>query len=344
MFKPVLHFLFTLVFFFPLLAKDKMTIRVGHFPNINHAQGLIGHGLTREHKGWFEKRLGENIEVQWFIYNAGPSAMEAIFADSLDLTYVGPSSTINAYIRSKGESLQIIAGSCSGGASLVIQSDSLIKKNSDFKGKKMGTPQLGSTQDIAARSWLKSNGLRVTLTGGDVYVIPTENADQLLLFEKKGLDAVWTVEPWVSQLVLRGKGKVYLEESSLWPETNGNYTTTHLVCSKKFLNSYPDLSKKWVEAHVELTEWIKYHPIEAKQLVNQEIKAETTRFLAEDVLERAWNQITITYDPLQESLFKYAEQAYQIGFLKKKPNLAEIYDLQYLREVIKEKKLPRIES
>jgi NitT/TauT family transport system substrate-binding protein len=200
-------FIFFLLSFFLTFSTfaEKKVIRIGHFPNVTHAQGLIGHALSREEKGWFEKYLDPEVEIQWFVYNAGPSAMEAIFANSIDMVYVGPSPAINAYLRSNGEEIRIVAGSCSGGAAFVVQPGKYIANNVDFKGKKIGTPQLGSTQDIAARYWLSSKGYKFTIAGGDVFVVPVENPDQLFLFQQKELDAVWTVEPWVSILLLNGK-------------------------------------------------------------------------------------------------------------------------------------------
>ncbi|MCS7336617.1 MAG: ABC transporter substrate-binding protein [Verrucomicrobiae bacterium] len=323
-------------------AGDRVVVRVGHFPNLTHAQAVIGHALTRQGRGWFEERLGTNVQVQWYVYNAGPSAMEAIFAGSLDLTYVGPNPAINAYLRSEGKEVRIVAGVCSGGAALVVQPDGRIRTDSDFRGKRVGTPQLGNTQDVAARAWLLSKGHRVTLTGGDVLVVPTPNPDQLALFRKGALDAVWTVEPWVSRLVLEAGGEVYLEEKTLWSQTGGRYVTTHLVSSVRFLDRHPDLVKKWVAAHVELTQWIKANPAEAKKLLNDELKAETGRGLAAEVLERAWDKIELTWDPVPESLAKSAEDAYRIGFLKVRPELAGIYELRFLNEVLAEKNLPRL--
>src|SRR5207344_1584425 len=127
-------------------AEQKTTIRFGHFPNITHAQGVIAHALSRQGKGWFEQRLGPNVEIQWFTYNAGPSAMEAIFAKSIELTYVGPGPALNAYAKSQGEEIRIIAGAANGGAALVVQPDANLKAPADFKGKKIATPQLGNTQ------------------------------------------------------------------------------------------------------------------------------------------------------------------------------------------------------
>jgi NitT/TauT family transport system substrate-binding protein len=162
--------------FIPLgacIAGQKTVIRVGHFPNITHAQGLVAHNLSRQGKGWFEVRLGPGVEIQWFVYNAGPSAMEAIFARSLDLTYVGPGPALNAYAKSQGEEIRIIAGAANGGAALLIQPDSNLNSSSDFRGKKIATPQLGNTQDISCRAWLASGGLKITQIGGDAQVLPT---------------------------------------------------------------------------------------------------------------------------------------------------------------------------
>ena len=324
------------------LAAKKRVVRAGHFPNVTHAQGVIGHALSRQGNGWFEQRLGPNVEIRWFVYNAGPSAMEGIFARSLDLTYVGPNPAINAHLKSGGDEIRIVAGACSGGAALVVQPDGRIKTDGDFKGRKIGTPQLGNTQDVAARAWLQSQGLHVTLTGGDALVVPTANPDQLLLFRKGDLDAVWTVEPWVSRLVLEARGKVYLEEKSLWTETGGKYVTTHLASSVRFAKEQPGLLKKWIAAHVELTQWIREHPAEAKKMLNDEIKAETGRALPPEVLNRAWDGLELTYDPIRQSLLKSAEDAHRIGFIKEEPDLSRIYDLELLNDVLVEKKLPEI--
>lgn len=325
----------------PFLAA-KTVIRVGHFPNVTHAQAVIAHGLSRSGKGWFEKRLGPDVEVQWYVYNAGPSAMEALFTRSVDLVYVGPNPAINAHLKSRGTEVRVVAGACSGGAALVVQPDGRIKTDADFKGKKIATPQLGNTQDVAARAWLQSKGLRITLTGGDAQVIPTANPDQLALFQKGDVDAVWTVEPWVSRLLLEAKGKLYLDESKLWQETGGKYVTTHLVSSVDFLAKNPELVKKWIAAHVELTQWIQAHADEAKRLFNDEIKAETTRALASETLDAAWQRLELTFDPVRASLLKSAADAHRVGFLKEKPDLSRLYDLGPLNEVLRGAGLPEI--
>jgi NitT/TauT family transport system substrate-binding protein len=291
-----------------LSAQEKTAIRFGHFPNITHAQGLIAHALSRQGKGWFEKRLGPNVELQWFTYNAGPSAMEAIFAGSLDVTYVGPSPALNAYFKSNGEEIRVISGAANAGAALAVKADSPIKTPEDFRGKKIATPQLGNTQDISCRAWLKANGFKVTLTGGDVLVIPTANPDQLGLFERGGVDAVWTVEPWVTRLERDAKARVFLEDKDT--------ITTWLVSSVKFLRDHRDLAKKIAEANVELTKWIQQNEAEAQKLLIDELKAETRADFQPDAVAQAWKRIQFTSDVSRGLIAKSVQDGKDAGFLK----------------------------
>src|SRR4051812_13156242 len=221
-------------------AADAVVLRVGHFPNITHAQALVAHNLSRQGKGWFEERL-PGTKIEWFVYNAGPSAMEAIFARSIDLTYVGPGPALNAFTKSNGQEVRLIAGAANGGAGLVVQPDENLRTPPDFRGKKIATPQLGNTQDISCRAWLTAGGLKITQLGGDAQVIPTQNPDQLGLFKAKKIDGVWTVEPWLTRLEQEASGKVIMEEKDT--------ATTVLVSRVKFLNEQRDLAKKFVQAH-----------------------------------------------------------------------------------------------
>jgi NitT/TauT family transport system substrate-binding protein len=289
-------------------AEEKIVIRFGHFPNITHAQGVIAHALSRKGKGWFEQRLGPNVEIQWFTYNAGPSAMEAMFAGSLDLTYVGQGPALNAHFKSNGEEIRVIAGAANAGAALVVKSDSPIKTAADFRGKKIATPQLGNTQDISCRAWLKAQGFKVTQTGGDVTVLPTANPDQLPLFQNGSVDAVWTVEPWVTRLEREAKARVFLEDKDV--------ITTWLVSSAKFLGSHRDLAKKIVAANAELTDWIQKNPDEAQKLLIDELAAETKTTFAPDAVSPAWKRIKFTTAVPNELIAKAVQDGKDAGFLK----------------------------
>lgn len=311
-------------------AKVRVKVRVGHFPNLTHAQALVGHHLSREGKGWFEKRLGTNVVVEWYVFNAGPSAFEGMFGRSIDLIYVGPSPTINAHLQSKGEEVRVVAGACSGGVSLVVGAASGITNTAQLKGRVVATPQLGNTQDVAARHYLKSLGFDVRLSGGDVHVVPTSPASQLVLFRQGKLDASWAVEPWVSRFVAETRAKVLMDESVLWPETGGRFVTTHLACRAVFLKENREIVRAWVKAHEELTDWLKSNPVEARRIVNEELKLETGRGIAPAVLKEAWGKVEFTVDPLRLTLERMASNAYSLGLTRHKPALERLYHLEFI--------------
>ncbi len=289
-------------------ADDKVLVRFGHFPNITHAQGVIAHALSREGKGWFEERLGPNVEIQWFTYNAGPSAMEAIFAKSLDVTYVGQGPALNAHFKSNGDEIRVISGAANGGAALVVKRDGTVRVPADFRGKKIATPQLGNTQDISCRAWLKNQGFKVTQLGGEVTVIPTANSDQLSLFETGKVDAVWTVEPWVTRLEREADGKIFLEDS--------NVITTWLVSSARFLKDHRELASKIAAANAELTQWIQANPAEAQKILIRELKEETRSDFTADAVAQAWKRIKFTTEVAPDLVTKAVQDGKDAGFLK----------------------------
>ena len=303
-------------------APGEVLLRVGHFPNVTHAQAVVAHALSRKGDGWFEKRLGPGVKIEWFVYNAGPSAMEAVFTSSIDLTYVGPSPALNAYMRSRGEEVRAISGAALGGSALVVQGDGRIQKPEDFRGdkekKKIATPQLGNTQDVACRAWLISKGFKVTQLGGDVSVLPTANPDQLLLFQKKDVDAVWTVEPWVSRLVKDAGGKVFLEE----PEA----LTTILVARAGFLVKERELARKFAHAHRELTEWMEKNAAEAQKLIVEELEAETKGKIAPQVVESSWARLKFTSAISLKQLEECVAAARSVGFLKDAVDLSRMVE------------------
>jgi NitT/TauT family transport system substrate-binding protein len=290
------------------LDAEALVLRVGYFPNVTHAQGVIGAQGTRQHQGWFEQRLGPDVVIQWLPFNAGPSAMESLFAGSIDLTYVGPNPALNAYIRSRGDEIRVLAGAAEGGAALVVRSASGISGASDLRGRRVATPQLGNTQDVAARVWLKAQGYRVTLTGGDVAVVPTANPDQLSLFQVGRLDAAWTVEPWVTRLEQEAGGRVLLEQADA--------VTTVLVARVGFLRDHPQLAEKFRAAHLELTTWINAHPAEAQELVKTGLSAEMRRELPKALIVSAWRRLRFTDRVEQRQFEELVRQAQGVGFLR----------------------------
>ncbi len=301
----------------PVLAQDK-TLRAGHFPNLTHAQALVARALTRQGKPWIEPRLGPGWKIEWYSYNAGPSAMEAILARSLDVTYVGPNPALNLYLRSAGDEPRVLAGACLGGAALVVPKDSQAARPNDFRGKRIATPQLGNTQDIACRAWLLDGGLKIGPTGaGDAFVVPTANPDQLGLFQQGKLDGVWTVEPWVSRLEREAGGRVIVEQK--------DDVTTILVARRKFLEEQGDVARKFAAAHEELTQWIVEHPAEAQELIRAELKEITRSDVNPELIAAAIKRLTFSAKIPREGIAKQVAEARKTGLLRGETALDKLF-------------------
>jgi sulfonate transport system substrate-binding protein len=311
-------------------------IRVGYFPNITHSQAVLG-----MERGDFRRALGPGVAVDSTIFNAGPSVIEALFARRIDLAYIGPNPAINGYIQSRGKALRIVAGATSGGAAFVVRPESGIRSAADLSGKKLATPQLGNTQDVALRDYLKAHGLTSTDKGGTVEIFPTPNPEIFDLFVQGRIDGAWVPEPWASRLVVDGRGSVLVDERDLWP--SGDFVTAQVIVATEFLEQHPDLVKKWLTAHVELTQWETSHSDEVAPLLNAALEKLTGKKLAPPVLDRAWKNLRPTWDPLPGSLHRSAEAAYAAGFLPERPQLDGIYALDLLNQVLREKGLPEVQ-
>lgn len=313
------------------------TVRIGYFPNISHAQALVGIA-----NGTFERAL-EGTNVQYKVFNAGPAAIEALFTNQIDFTYVGPNPAINGYMRSDGEGLKVLAGASSGGVLFVVREDSNIRTTADFMNKKFTSPQYGNTQDTSLKAYIKNNGLKLAEFGGNVHVLSAKSSDSMLLFLKKEIDGAWVPEPWGTLLVKNANGRILLDERDLWPD--GKFANAVLIVRAKFLEEHQDLVKKVLRAHVETTVWINEHRDEAEKVINSQLKALMGKELPADVMHEAFSRLEVTYRPMKYSLFKFADEAFDLGMLgREKPDLSGIYYTSLLNEVLNERNLSPVEE
>jgi NitT/TauT family transport system substrate-binding protein len=319
-------------------ASSPTSVRLAYFPNLTHAVALVGTA-----RGTFKEALGSEVTLDLKTFNAGPALIEALFAGEIDIGYIGPNPAINGYVRSQGQALRIIAGASSGGALFVVRPEANIPTPADLDGKRLATPQLGGTQDVALRHMIQEAGLQIADNGGTVTIMPTQNPDILTLFQKGEIDGAWVPEPWATRLIQEAGGQVFIDERDLWPE--GKFVTTHVIVNTKFLNEHPDLVTAFLRAHVDTVQYIAENPEEAKSLVNQEIERITSAPLPREVLEQAITTVDFTYDPLAETLFVSADHAFALGFLgDSKPDLSGIYALDPLNAILTEKGLPVVSA
>ncbi|MFJ8581672.1 ABC transporter substrate-binding protein [Micromonospora sp. NPDC093277] len=309
-----------------------VTLRLGYFPNITHAPAVVG-----VEKGIFTEKLGSGVKLDTKTFNAGPAAIEALFSGALDATYIGPNPTVNAFSKSKGEAVRVISGAASGGVALVVKPE--ITSVEQLRGKKIATPQLGNTQDVALRYWLKEKGLATTKEGGgDVKVVPQENAQTLETFTSGTIDGAWVPEPFVSRLVNAG-GKVLVDERDLWPDKK--FVITNLIVSTKFLKAHPDVVKKLVEGQVAANDFVNSKPDEAQQAISDHIGKITGKPLDLKLIKQAWPTLEFTNDPIPSSLKVGLDHAVAVE-LTAPVDLTGLYDLTYLNEVLKAQGKPEV--
>ncbi|CAL9385402.1 Putative aliphatic sulfonates-binding protein [Streptomyces sp. enrichment culture] len=311
------------------------SVRIGYFGNITHATALVGN-----QKGFFQKALGAT-RAQYAVFNAGPSEIEALNSGSLDIGWIGPSPAINGYTKSGGKNLRIIGGSASGGVKLVVNPEK-IKSLKDVEGKRIATPQLGNTQDVAFLNWAAEQGWKVDPQSGkgDVTVVRSDNKVTPDAYKAGSVDGAWVPEPTASRLVAEG-GKVLLDEASLWPEEK--FVITNIVVSQKFLKEHPEAVEAVLRASVETNQWIKDHPEEAKAAANSQLAADTGKALPAEILDPAWKSIQVTDDPLAATLDAQAGHAVRAGLLEK-PDLEGIYDLTLLNKVLEAAGRPAVDD
>ena len=320
-------------------SPQSRTLRIGYFPNLNHAQAVIG----LQQGGDFQKILSANandtnngVSIEPFVFSAGPSAIEALFGGQIDVAYVGPNPAINGYLASDGQGLRIISGATSGGASFVVRNDSGINSVKDLGGKKYASPQLGNTQDVALRKFLSDNGFKTIQQGGNVTVVPVAPADILTLMLKKDIDGAWVPEPWATRLVKEANGKILVDERELWPP-DGKFVTANIIARTDYLNENPDIIERLLQAHVNETIWINENKDQSIIAFNEALRKITGKTIPEDEIRDAMTRLEFTYDPIKESLFKMADNAYKLGYLENvrgELDLSNIFDLTILDDII----------
>jgi len=307
-------------------------VRIGFFANVTHAPALVAQQL-----GLFEQNLKrEGTTAQYVLFNAGPAAIEALKGGAIDVAYIGPNPSVAGYTSTNSQLLNIVSGAASGGAQFVVKPS--IKTVADLRGKKFASPQLGGTQDVALRSYLKDNGINTNVAGGgDATVVPTDNAQTLTLFKRGDIDGAWLPEPWASRLVTEAGARVFLDERTQW--VKGNFVTTNIIAGKSFLAKYPGTVRSVLQANNTAIRYIAGNSGKAKDAVQAQIQKWTGKALPDATINRAWTNVNFTWDPLPLTLVKSANDAVTAGLLKLQPNaLKGIYDLRLLNSILKASK------
>ena len=294
-------------------------IRIAYFPNIGHAIPIVG-----IEKGFFEESIGDQTKIETRVFDSGPQAIESLFANSIDLAYVGPGPAINGFLNSDNHNVKILAGAASGGASFIVHPNSEINSVSDFAGKKIATPQIGNTQDVSLRHYLSENGLKPAEKGGSVIVYNISNPDIYTLFVKGDIDGAWVPEPWATILETELGGKRLFHEEELWP--NKEFASVLLIANTDYVEKNPIIIANFLRSHYETVTLINTNPVETRIVFNNFLNSYLGQSLSDDVIDIALSNLVITADPKPNSIFSFAERADALGYLGRNGyDLSEIF-------------------
>jgi NitT/TauT family transport system substrate-binding protein len=334
-------------------------LNLGYFPNLNHAQAIIGIGTGNFTKTVANLEENGNFTINYRLFSSAASIVEALYSGQIDVAYVGPNSVIDGFILSGAEELRIISGVSSGGVSFVVRNDSDIESVNDLGGKKFASPQLGNTQDVALRKYLVDNGFNTVENGGNVSIVALKPSDIISQFENKKIDGAWVPEPISTILKQQSNGKILVDEKDLWPD--GKFVTGNIIVRTDYLMDNPDVIKKLLEAHVDQTLWINemllktndtnidsYKISSLISAFNTGLKNITGKTYPDSQLAEALSKIEFTNDPLSNSLATIANDTNEFGFIKKGTSWDEefhkLYDFTLLNEVLRDKGLQTISN
>ena len=283
-------------------------IRVAFFPNIGHAVPIVG-----LENGIFENGIGQQIQIETKLFDSGPQVIESMFAGSIDIAYVGPGPVINGFLKSGGKDIKILAGAASGGASFIVKSDSELDSIENFDGKRIASPQISNSQDVSLRHYLASNGLKPIEKGGTVFVLNISNPDIYTLFAKGDIDGAWVSEPWATMLVQELNGVRLFNEEKLWP--NEQFASVLLIARTNYIENNPEIIHNWIKSHEETVLWINSNPDKSKSMFSDFLLGYMGKSLPPEIIDESFSNLTITADPIKNSVFTFAERADSLGYL-----------------------------
>lgn len=307
-------------------------VRIGYFANVTHAQAL----LAVESGDFAEAVAPSTLATRTF--NAGPSLVEALFAGEIDIGYIGPSPALSAHAQSRGQGIRVIAGAAANGVVIVARPGSGIDSLEDLKGRRIATPQLGNTQDVSARHYLKS----VLGQKDTENVTPVPNAEQPGMMLRGEIDAAWAVEPWASRLENEAGAVVIAEEKDLWPD--GEFVLTLVVTTPEFLAKNPEIVERVLRKHCEWTRRLQADAAAQAGPVAAAISRLTDRQIPEDLVAQALTRVKFTDQPLASSIKTFAKWNYELGMTRQPPRLDGLVDTTILDSLGAEGPVPAEKS
>ncbi|MBQ9922158.1 MAG: aliphatic sulfonate ABC transporter substrate-binding protein [Clostridia bacterium] len=302
-------------------------VRIACFPNITHSQALVGMAQNS-----FQTALGEDCNVKWLTFNAGPSELLAMFGGEVDIGYIGPLPAINGFSKSAGD-VRIIAGATGAGSLLLTRKGLVLSDVSELGGKKIAVPQFGNTQDILLRDILASAGLEDKNSGGTVEIIASENPDIKLLLDRGDIDAAFVPEPWGTRLEQEIGANVLLDYNQIY---DGKYSSAVVIVTKSFLEKHPDKVEKFLREHIRLTDYINENPDLATVTIINQIEELTGNIFSEDIIKKSLTRMKPDCDPYKEALESFVGAYKALGYMSHPTDFSLLTDTTILDSILTE--------
>ncbi|MEM2856978.1 MAG: ABC transporter substrate-binding protein [Candidatus Nitrosocaldaceae archaeon] len=314
---------------FTSLQEDEKIVRIGYFPNVNHAPAIVA-----IYNKSFAKALNEiGYKVEYVRFNSGTEAIQSLMGKNVDITYTGSVPAIIGHIKSE-KMIKIIAGASSGGSLFIVRNDLEIDDAKDLANKKIVAPDYGNTQDVSLRSYLIENGLKTKAQGGNVDVLYAHGSETLILLSKNSIDGAWVAEPWATILLKNSNSKVFIDERELW---NGSKFATTVIASRDdFITKEREAVERILQVHVDTIRWINEHKVDTAIIVERHIEDVTKKEIASDIIADSLTKLDFTYEPMLDSLSTFARKMYLIGIFNNEPDITDIYYQPLLESILED--------
>lgn len=294
--------------------KDKESsttdVRVAYFPNVTHSLALI-----MKEQGYLEEALGDSYKVSWTAFNAGPAEVEALFAQEIDLGFIGPVPAITANVKSQGE-FKIFSGSAMGAEALVIKKDSNITDIKKLIGKKIAVPQFGNTQHLALLSLLSQNNLEVGEGSSKIQIIEAENADIVNLLDRGEIDAAMVPEPWVSMIIKQSDATILIDYDGFGVDSEGDSTAV-VIANEEFLKKNSEVQESFIKAQKKALDYLNTNPDEAYKIIIQQIANVTGKELDSDIVKSSFSRMKLDTNIPKNSIDNFYNASVEQGFIEK---------------------------
>lgn len=235
------------------LAQEKPVVRIGVQPNI------LPEVIMRERQT-LEKKYADRFTVKWVEMTHAAPAIEALVADSIDITDAGVLPLITG--KARGANYFAVADAVGDVTGIVVRADRKINSVADLKGTTIAFPGKGSWQYGLLLMALDGTNVKES----DLKLVRSRFPEMPVLLRKGSVDGFAGAEPFMSSVLATGEAKLLFRPSSILQQKEGTLISGHVVARGEFIERHPDLLRLILKEFADTSRFIRNNPDEAGQL------------------------------------------------------------------------------